>query len=49
MILQEPFLVVGAFYLLFTLVIIIVRIDFSITKVNIKLKINKFNNKFICA
>lgn len=31
--LQEPFLVVGAFYLLFLLVIIYVRLDFSITKV----------------
>ena len=31
--LQEPFLVVGAFYLLFILVIIYVRLDFSITKV----------------
>lgn len=32
MLLQEPLLVVGAFYLLFTLVIIYVRLDFSITK-----------------
>lgn len=30
--LQEPFLVVGAFYLLFLAVIIYVRLDFSITK-----------------
>lgn len=30
--LQEPFLVVGAFYLLFIAVIIYVRLDFSITK-----------------
>jgi len=30
MIFQEPFIVVGAFYLLFTIIIIIVRIDFSI-------------------
>ena len=34
MLLQEPLLVVGAFYLLFVLVIIYVRLDFSITKVN---------------
>ena len=33
MILQEPFLVVAAFYLFFTLVILIVRFDFSITQV----------------
>ncbi|CAH1784946.1 unnamed protein product [Owenia fusiformis] len=32
LLLQEPLLVVGAFYLLFTLVIIYVRLDFSITK-----------------
>jgi len=32
MLLQEPFLVVGAFYLLFVLVIIYVRLDFSISK-----------------
>jgi len=30
--LQEPFLVVGAFYLLFLAVIVYVRLDFSITK-----------------
>ena len=35
MILQEPFLVVGAFFLLFTLVIMIARIDFSVTKVSL--------------
>ncbi|XP_064606302.1 dolichyl-diphosphooligosaccharide--protein glycosyltransferase subunit 1-like [Liolophura sinensis] len=34
--LQEPFLVVGAFYLLFLLVIIYVRLDFSITKDELK-------------
>ena len=33
LLLQEPLLVVGAFYLLFLLVIIYVRLDFSITKV----------------
>lgn len=32
MLLQEPFLVVGAFYLLFVTVILYVRLDFSITK-----------------
>ena len=32
LLLQEPLLVVGAFYLLFLLVIIYVRLDFSITK-----------------
>ena len=32
--LQEPFLVVGAFFLLFVAVIIYVRLDFSITKVS---------------
>lgn len=32
MLLQEPLLVVGAFYLLFVLVIIYVRLDFSISK-----------------
>lgn len=32
LLLQEPLLVVGAFYLLFILVIIYVRLDFSITK-----------------
>lgn len=32
LLLQEPLLVVGAFYLLFALVIIYVRLDFSITK-----------------
>jgi len=32
MLFQEPFLVVGAFYLLFVAVIIYVRLDFSITK-----------------
>lgn len=32
LLLQEPFLVVGAFYLLFVVVIIYVRLDFSITK-----------------
>ncbi|XP_033746394.1 dolichyl-diphosphooligosaccharide--protein glycosyltransferase subunit 1-like [Pecten maximus] len=32
MLLQEPLLVVGAFYLLFLIVIIYVRLDFSITK-----------------
>jgi oligosaccharyltransferase complex subunit alpha (ribophorin I) len=32
MLLQEPFLVVGTFYLLFVLVIIYVRLDFSISK-----------------
>lgn len=32
MLLQEPFLLVGAFYLLFILVIIYVRLDFSISK-----------------
>ncbi len=31
--LQEPLLVVGAFFLLFLVVIIYVRLDFSITKV----------------
>lgn len=31
--LQEPLLVVGAFYILFFTVIIYVRLDFSITKV----------------
>ena len=31
---QEPLLVVGAFYLLFVLVIVYVRLDFSITKVS---------------
>jgi oligosaccharyltransferase complex subunit alpha (ribophorin I) len=31
MILQEPLLVVGAFYLLFTIIIIVVRIDFTIS------------------
>ena len=33
MMLQEPLLVIGAFYLLFLTVIIYVRLDFSITKV----------------
>ena len=33
---QEPLLVVGAFYLLFIVVIIYVRLDFSITKVKFK-------------
>lgn len=33
MLLQEPLLVVGAFYLLFLAVIVYVRLDFSITKV----------------
>jgi len=32
--LQEPFLVVLAFYLLFLFVIVYVRLDFSITKVS---------------
>lgn len=31
--LQEPLLVVGAFYILFFTVIVYVRLDFSITKV----------------
>lgn len=31
--LQEPLLVVGAFYILFFTVIIYVRLDFAITKV----------------
>jgi len=31
MILKEPFLVVGFFYLLFTFVILLVRMDFSLT------------------
>ena len=35
MLLQEPVLVVLAFYLLFVLVIIYVRLDFSITKVSL--------------
>lgn len=34
--LQEPLLVVGAFYLLFVLVIIYVRLDFAITKDEVK-------------
>lgn len=33
--LQEPLLVVGAFYILFFTVIIYVRLDFSITKVRL--------------
>lgn len=33
LLLQEPLLVVGAFYLLFLAVIVYVRMDFSITKV----------------
>ena len=33
LLLQEPLLLVGAFYLLFVIVIIYVRLDFSITKV----------------
>ena len=33
MLLQEPLLVVGALYLFFLLVIVFVRLDFSITKV----------------
>lgn len=33
--LQEPLLVVGAFYILFFTVIVYVRLDFSITKVKI--------------
>ncbi|XP_033101526.1 dolichyl-diphosphooligosaccharide--protein glycosyltransferase subunit 1-like [Anneissia japonica] len=32
LLLQEPLLVVGAFYLLFLTVIVLVRLDFSITK-----------------
>ncbi|KAL3853057.1 hypothetical protein ACJMK2_016639 [Sinanodonta woodiana] len=36
LLLQEPLLVVGAFYLLFVLVIIYVRLDFSITKDEVK-------------
>ena len=34
LLLQEPLLVVGAFYLLFMLVIIYVRMDFAISKVS---------------
>lgn len=34
--LQEPLLVVGAFYILFFTVIIYVRLDFSITKVRLE-------------
>ena len=34
MMLQEPLLVVAAFYLLFVVVIVYVRLDFSITKVS---------------
>ena len=42
MILQEPLLVVGFFYLLFTLVIILCRIDFSISaSTPVSLHINK--------
>ena len=33
--LQEPLLVVGAFYILFFTVIIYVRLDFAITKVTV--------------
>ncbi|XP_041347808.1 dolichyl-diphosphooligosaccharide--protein glycosyltransferase subunit 1-like [Gigantopelta aegis] len=36
LLLQEPLLVVGAFYLLFILVIVYVRLDFSITKDELK-------------
>lgn len=36
LLLQEPLLVVGAFYLLFIIVIIYVRLDFSITKDEVK-------------
>ncbi len=35
MLLQEPLLLVGALYLFFLLVVIIVRLDFSITKVHV--------------
>ena len=38
MLLQEPLLVIGSFYLLFLVIIIYVRLDFSITKVNIPLQ-----------
>lgn len=39
--LQEPLLVVGAFYILFFTVIIYVRLDFAITKVRFE------NKKFV--
>ena len=49
MLLQEPLLVVAALYLLFLLVIIYVRMDFAISKVNCFLpsrqnQINLFDN-----
>ena len=37
MLLQEPLLVVTAFYLLFVLVIIYVRLDFAISKVHLNI------------
>lgn len=37
--LQEPLLVVGAFYILFFTVIIYVRLDFSITKVQLQISV----------
>lgn len=35
MMLQEPLLLIGAFYLLFLVVIVYVRLDFAITKVSV--------------
>ena len=35
LLLQEPLLVVGAFYLLFMLVVIYMRLDFAISKVRL--------------
>ena len=43
MLLQEPVLVVLAFYLLFVLVIIYVRLDFSITKVGFRCTVKFLN------
>jgi len=40
MLLQEPLLVIAAFYLLFLLVIIYVRMDFAISKVPYCLSVN---------
>lgn len=41
MMLQEPLLLIGAFYLLFLVVIVYVRLDFAITKVRVILYLAK--------